>query len=80
MAAESLFCTMIRAGRTTYFIDIMEAKNGQRYLRITESRRRCDKSVRIAVRVFEESIEIFHQAMNDAFKAEEQLKKGVLSP
>ena len=28
----ALFSTMVKAGRTTYFVDVLEAKNGNKYL------------------------------------------------
>jgi hypothetical protein len=29
---------MVRAGRTTYFVDVREAKNGNKYLSISETK------------------------------------------
>ena len=34
---DALFTKMIKSGRTTYFIDVKEAKNNSKYLNITSS-------------------------------------------
>jgi len=64
-----LYSTMVRAGRTTYFIDLKEAKNGSRYLSICESRNHGDKKQKTTIRVFDDSIDEFRQAVNDAVSA-----------
>ncbi len=70
---NSLFSTMIRAGRTTYFVDVREAKNGSKYLSISENKITGDqKKERVTVRVFGDSIEEFKQAVNDAVSAASQ--------
>ncbi|MBM4161833.1 MAG: DUF3276 family protein [Ignavibacteria bacterium] len=67
---NSLFSTMVRAGRTTYFVDVREAKNGSKYLSISENRLTGDqKKERTTVRVFGDSIEEFKQAVIDAAAA-----------
>jgi hypothetical protein len=64
---NSIFSTMVRSGRTTYFVDVREAKNGNRFLSIAESRMDADeKRQRSTVRVFGESVEPFRQAVNEA--------------
>jgi hypothetical protein len=64
---SSLFSTMVRAGRTTYFVDVREAKNGNKYLSIAETRiEGDDKKSRATVRVFGETIDQFRQAVTDA--------------
>jgi hypothetical protein len=58
---------MVRSGRTTYFVDVREAKNGKKFLSISESQIDADeKRSRTTVRVFSESIELFRQAINEA--------------
>jgi hypothetical protein len=70
---NSLFSTMVRAGRTTYFVDVREAKNGNKYLSISETKITGDqKKERVTVRVFGDSIEEFKQAVNDAVSAASQ--------
>ena len=60
---------MVRAGRTTYFIDVKEAKNGSRYLSICESRTDGDQKQKTTIRVFGDSISEFRQAVDDAVSA-----------
>lgn len=63
----ALFSTMVRSGKTTYFVDVKEAKNGNKYLAICESRIEADdKKLRNTVRIFGESIEPFRQAIEEA--------------
>ena len=67
MNNNAVYSTMVRAGRTTYFIDIREAKNGAKYLSISETRIDADeKKSRSTIRVFGEAIEQFKQAVNEA--------------
>jgi hypothetical protein len=67
MADDALFSSMLRAGRTTYFIDVKEAKNGKKYLAITETRiDASDKKSRSVIRIFSESVASFQQAVNEA--------------
>ena len=71
MATNSaLYSTMVRAGRTTYFIDVKEAKNGNKFIAISENRLDGeDKKQRTTVRVFGDSIEQFRQAIDEAAAA-----------
>jgi hypothetical protein len=65
--SSAIYSTMVRAGRTTYFVDVREAKNGNKYLSIAESRLDADeKRQRTTVRVFGESVEQFRQAIVEA--------------
>jgi hypothetical protein len=67
---NSLFSATVRAGRTTFFVDVKEAKNGSRYLAISENKLTSDqKKERVTVRVFGESIEQFQKAVADAAAA-----------
>ena len=67
MESNAIYSTMIRAGRTTYFVDIRESKNGAKYLSISESRIDADeKKSRSTIRVFGESVEQFKQAIDEA--------------
>ena len=64
---SAIYSTMVRAGKTTYFVDVREAKNGNRYLAISESRFEADeKRQRNTVRVFGDSVEQFRQAIEEA--------------
>ncbi|HTX99155.1 MAG TPA: DUF3276 family protein [Bacteroidota bacterium] len=63
----ALYSTMVRSGRTTYFVDVREAKNGNRYISISESKvDNDDKRTRSTVRVFGETVEQFRQAVDEA--------------
>ena len=67
---KAIYSTMVRAGRTTYFVDVKEAKNGNKYLSIAESRINGDqKKERVTLRVFGETIEPFRQAVDEAVAA-----------
>jgi hypothetical protein len=57
---------MVRAGRTTYFVDVKEAKNGSKYLSISENRVDGEEKKRTTLRVFGESINQFRQAIDEA--------------
>ena len=69
MNNNAIFSTMIRAGRTTYFVDIREAKNGKKYLSISETNLDGEQRKRTTVRVFAEAIEPFRQAIDEASAA-----------
>ena len=67
---NAVYSSMVRAGRTTYFVDVKEAKNGKRYMSISENRLDDDdKKQRITVRVFKESVDQFRQAVEEASRA-----------
>ena len=38
MNNETIYSTMVRSGRTTYFIDVREAKNGNKYISLSETK------------------------------------------
>lgn len=70
---SAVYSTMIRAGKTTFFIDIREAKNGKKYLSISENRIDADeKKSRTTIRVFGDSVEQFRQAIDEASTAAQQ--------
>ena len=69
MENSALYSTMVRSGRTTYFIDLKEAKNGNKYLSITESKINGEEKKKITLRVFGETIEEFRKAVDDAAAA-----------
>lgn len=66
---KSLFSTMVRAGRTTYFVDVKEAKNGNKYLSIAETRINGEERKRVSLRVFGEAVQDFRQAVEEAVSA-----------
>ena len=64
---NSVFSSMVRSGRTTYFVDVREAKNGKTYLSISENRIDADdKKQRTTLRVFSDTVEQFRQAVDEA--------------
>ena len=67
--SNAVFSTMVRAGKATYFVDVKEAKNGNRYLSISESRLEGEERKRVTLRIFGESIAPFRQALNEAVGA-----------
>lgn len=67
---NAIYSTMVRAGRTTYFVDLREAKNGNKYLSISENKISNEKGrERVTLRVFGETIEQFKLAVEEAAKA-----------
>jgi hypothetical protein len=66
---SALYSTMVRSGRTTYFVDLKEAKNGNKYLSITESKINSDQKQKMTIRVFGETINEFKKAVDDAAAA-----------
>jgi len=72
MTNNAIYSTMVRAGRTTYFIDVLEAKNGNKYIAINEARISGEEKKRITIRVFGETIDQFRQAINEAASAATQ--------
>jgi Protein of unknown function (DUF3276) len=70
---NAVYSTMVRSGKTTYFIDVKETKTGAKYIAISESRLEADeKKVRSTIRVFGDSIDSFRQAIDEAAVAATQ--------
>lgn len=64
---DVLYSTMVRSGRTTYFVDVKSAKNGNKYIAITEHRLESDdKRTRSSIRVFADSVPHLTQAVQEA--------------
>ena len=70
-SAPSPLCTTLdRAGRTTSFLDVHEAKNGKKYIAMSESR--LDEQARrqrATLRVFGETVDQVRQAVEEAVRA-----------
>jgi hypothetical protein len=66
---NAIYSTMVRSGKTTYFVDVKEAKNGNKYLSISETRLEGEEKKRTTVRVFGETVEQFRQAIDEAAAA-----------
>ena len=69
---NAIYSTMVRAGKTTYFVDVKEAKNGSKYLSISENKLEGEEKKRSTVRVFGETIDQFRQAIDEAAAAVNQ--------
>lgn len=67
---DTIFSTMIRSGRTTYFLDVRESKNGSKFLAISESRLDSEnKKQRSTIRVFGDTVQEFRKAIDEAVAA-----------
>lgn len=65
----ALYSTTIRGGNNTYSIDVREAKNGRKYLSLTETHLEGEERKRSSMRVFGETIEPFRHAVEEAVAA-----------
>jgi len=68
---DALFSKIVKATDRTYFIDVKEAKNKSKYLTISESRKARDgekKFTRSSVMIFDNQVEKFREALDEAMK------------
>ena len=68
---DALFSKTLKAKDRTYFIDVKEAKNKSKYLTIAESKRAKEgekKFTRSSVMVFDNQMEQFRDALQEAMK------------
>ena len=67
---EDLFSKAVRAGKRTYFFDVKTTKNDEKYLTITESKRRFDKNrffyEKHKIFLYKEDFEKISKALGDA--------------
>ena len=66
---NAIHSTMVRSGKATYFVDVKEAKNGKKYLSISENRLDGEERKRTTLRVFSETVDQFKQAIDEAATA-----------
>lgn len=72
MRHEELFSRAVRAGKRTYFFDVKETRNLERYLTITESKRRfIDNSGKFVYEkhklfLYKEDFEKFMKGLSDS--------------
>ena len=66
---NAIYSTMVRSGKATYFVDVKEAKNGKKYLSISENRLDGEERKRTTLRVFSETVDQFKQAIDEAATA-----------
>jgi hypothetical protein len=65
-AKNPMYSTMIRSGKTTYFIDVREAKNGSKFISISETKIDGEERKRVTLRIFSESLSEFRNAVDEA--------------
>lgn len=67
---DALFSKSIKAGKTTYFVDVKEAKNKNKYISIAESSPAKDgeekKFNRKNIIIFDNAIDQLREAFNEA--------------
>lgn len=68
----AIYSTMVKSGKTTYFVDLKEAKNGNKYLSISENSIQGEERKRQTVRFFGETIEQIRKAIEEASAAANQ--------
>lgn len=59
----------VLAGKRTYFLDLKEKQNGDRLIKITESRKSNGETLRSTVIIFQEDFDKFFAAL-DSIKSE----------
>ncbi|SDC85366.1 DUF3276 family protein [Williamwhitmania taraxaci] len=66
---EDIFTTQIHAGSRTYFFDVKTSENGEKYLKITESKHISEHTFeRYQILIFEKDVEKFELAILEALK------------
>lgn len=69
MIKDDIFSTSFHAGKRTYFFDIKKTKDGNKYIKITESKRiDSDNFERHQIMVFQEDIDKFADAVAETVK------------
>lgn len=64
---KELFNRMVKAGQRTYFVSVKEARNGNKYMTITESKRAENgKFDRARMFIFQNKMGEFVQALQEA--------------
>jgi hypothetical protein len=75
---NSLFSTMIKAGKTTYFVDVQVTRENKKYISITQTSFYDEKPQRATVRVFgEAATDQLLVALHDAAR---EMKKPITQP
>ena len=68
---NALYSTTVHSGRTTYFVDVKEAKNKSKYLTIAETKPSKEgekKFTRSSVMIFDNQAEKFRDALEQAMQ------------
>ena len=65
---ESIFSKSVKAGGTTYFFDVQQAKGGNqsKYVRVTSSRLQNGQPFRSSTTIFPEQLKPFVEAFQEA--------------
>lgn len=65
---EALFSKPVKAGGKTYFFDVKQAQKGKqsKYVQITESRLQDGQPRRSTLTIFQDQLESFSQAFEEA--------------
>ena len=58
---QALYSTKLPTKSQTYFFDVKEAKNGSKYLNITQSRIKDGQKTRSTITVFSDQLDAFNQ-------------------
>lgn len=66
---NAIYSTMVKSGKTTYFVDVKQAKNGNKYISISENKVKGEEKKRTTLFVFEEVIDQFRKAIDEASEA-----------
>lgn len=76
MSKDDIFSTSFNAGKRTYFLDIRRTTDGDKYIKITESKRKDnDDFERHHIMVFQEDIDKFAAAVSKTLKRIKELDK-----
>jgi hypothetical protein len=60
---KDLYNEKVAAGKRTYFLDLKEKYNGDRVIKITESRKNGEEFIRSTVMIFQEDFDKFFEAL-----------------
>jgi hypothetical protein len=68
---DALFSKTVRSGKTTYFVDVKEAKNQKKYITITSSspsKDDAEKLTRKSLVVFDNAVDKLYDALGEAIR------------
>ena len=63
---DAIYSKVIKTGKSTYFIDVKEAKNNNKYLSICESKFDGQERRRTYLNIFGENVDRFREAIDEA--------------
>ena len=66
---KELHSEKVSAGKRTYFIDLKEKHNGDRLVKISESRKNGEETIRSTVMIFQEDFDKFFEALEKVKKS-----------